>query len=300
MARFYKFSVLQFLANPLRDERLNVGLAIFHEDTIDVRSARRLDKIKAISGALDPGMITEALDAIVAIDTAIRETGISSVDDRRAELNAFSPLSMSALGSFVAPDADLYEQQIASLLMKLVEAEPAPVDVHKKRSSGLLKSIKGALRAERVLAKAGEGLEAHRVVSNHKIAEGLNADLILKNGAMHVVETVDASSEEGSLRRAVGGVAVSALIFEQARMSFGEGQTRAQLVYTASSVMERAIAPSLQAAEHQGATLVNWESDDDRRALITHLARLATPLERRGLRQPPSVDASVQHRFSIN
>jgi hypothetical protein len=82
-------------------------------------------------------------------------------------------------------------------------------------------------------------------------------------------------------------------------MNYGKQQTSAKLVYAASSALESAISPSLRAAEHQGAILINWESNDDKKRLITDLARLATPLEKSS-KKPLSIDASAQHKFRLN
>jgi hypothetical protein len=61
-------------------------------------------------------------------------------------------------------------------------------------------------------------------------------------------------------------------------MKFGENQMKGRLVYSASPALERVAMPSLQAAEHQGAQLVNWDSADDRTKFIHSLAMLATPI----------------------
>lgn len=299
MARSYKFCVIQFPAHPLRDERLNLGLAVFQDERLDVRATRRFDKLKAISAALDVEDVRQSVTQLEMLDEVVRRGRDLDAHDRHGELAHLAAFQLSALGEFFATDVEAYERQIHQLLTKLVEPEPARVKSVHKRSTGLLRSVKSALKIERVLAKKGEGLEAHRVIANHQIAEGLSADLLLQNGAMHIVETVDASTDEGSLKRAVASVAISALVFEQARMSFGEQRTKAQLVYAASSGLEKAISPSLHAAEHQGARLVNWDSDDDRRGLITYLASLATPLESRK-RRIAAIDASAQQKLRLN
>lgn len=300
MARCYNFVVIQFPAHPVRNERLNLGIAIFDRDRLDVRATARLEKLRAISAAVDIHTVQNALNQLSRTDQITRNLGSGSPKERLLELSAICPFEFSTMGEFVAPDSESYQRQIDLLLKRLVDPEPAPVGPVAKRSSSLLKSIKSALRSERVLAKRGESLDAHRVVSNHQIAEGLSADLLLKNGAMHIVETVDASSSDGSLKRAISGVAVSALVFEQARMHFGEAHTNTQLVYTASAFFEKSLSPALSAAEHQGARLVNWQSADDQRKFITSLARLAIPLEKGKPRPAVQIDASVQHKFNLN
>jgi hypothetical protein len=300
MARSYSFCVVQFPAHPLREERLNLAIAIFHETVLEVRPARRLDKLKALSAALDLEAVRDSVCRLSDLDSFNRSNGAVSIAERHCQLASFTSFQLSPLGSFVAPDSEAYERRLEDLLKSLVEPEPAPATTANKRPTKLLRALKKALRSERILAKKGEGLEAHRIVSNHRIDEGLTADLLLKNGAFHVIETVDAVIDDAPLRRMIADVAVSALVFERARMTFGENQTHSQLVYRASSNLENIIAPSLQAAEHQGAQLLNWESLDDQRKLLTHLASLAEPFEKGGARERVSVHASTQRKLSLN
>jgi hypothetical protein len=150
-----------------------------------------------------------------------------------------------------------------------------------------------------VLAQRDEDLSAHRVVSNVELGTGLVADFVLKNGAMHVIETVDACSESATGIRAVKDVALSALTIEQARISYGEEQTVGRLIYSASSQAESLLTSALQAAEHQKIELINWASGDDRRRLLTTIASLADPLPKKGRKAPP-INASAQGRFDIN
>lgn len=301
MDRDSNFAVIQFAAHPLRDERLNVGLIVFHNNSLDVRLSKRLDRVRALSGALDIEQIRESLTRLIDLDSYARSTGASTPSERLEQISTIAPVNFSALGKFHSPSVSEYENAIASLLQKLVEPEPAPLKISKSKPSKLLTSIKRAFRQERVLARKGEDLDSHRILTKHTIADGLEADLILKNGQMHVFETVDASTDDHSLRKIIADIAVSALVFEQARMTFGEHETKTRLVYQASSSMEHIATPALHVAEHQGAELINWESHDDRLKFISHVSSLATPIpDKKSSKAKVSIHASTQHRFSLN
>jgi hypothetical protein len=125
------------------------------------------------------------------------------------------------------------------------------------------------------------------------LADGLIADLALKNGTMHVFETVDVSSTEATPRKAVTDIAVSALVLEQARINFGSHGTRARLVYDASPSIESAAQSCLDAAEHQGTELINWASTTDRIKLITTITSLAVPAEKKADRMRRLANAGV-------
>jgi hypothetical protein len=208
-----------------------------------------------------------------------------------------SPFELSSIAHFAAPSSAIYEEEIALILRTFVEPEPAPKAPIKGKATALTASLRKAFRSDRILAAKGEDLDAHRIVTNVELATGLVADFVLKNGAMHVFETVDASSENTSVVTVAKNVGLAALTIEQARISFGEGVTVPRLIYQASAQTEALVTPALYAAQHQGVELVNWASGDDQRRLRTTVASLATPLPRKG--QGP-LNASTQHRFAIN
>lgn len=298
MGRCYKYVVARFEANRVRGERLNIGIIAVREDGIDVRIPKSLDKLKAISAALDLQAVRDALQQLPEIYAYILSQGFDEAN-RMSALAEFSPIEFSPVAEFSAGNSEQYERCLDRLLLTLVEPEPAPVQEVKRRHTKLLNDVKSAFRAERVMARQGEGLDAHRIVTNHKIAEGLPADLILKNGSMHIVQTVDASSVEASVRM-INSIAKSALVFEQARMQFGQKGTNAKLVYKASSSLESFITPSLDAAQHQGASLVNWESREDRTRFIVEISSLAEPLADIGRKAEKLLHASVQPKFKLN
>lgn len=298
MTGTFEYSVVR-VEERHRGERLNAGIVVFRSDQIDVRLPRRLDRLRALSGALDVEQIRLDLIDLSQADIHARATASYSISERIRIISALTPFEFSEPGIFAAHNADSYEQSIARLMRLLVEPE-APIAKMVKKRTRLSSAFKAALRAERVLARKGEGLSAHRIVSNVQIADGLSADFVLKNGAMHVIETVDASSEDVSLRKVVSDIAVSALVLEQARMTFGQSSTKSKLVYDASASVEKQAQASLQAAAHQGVELVNWASLDDRNRLLVNLSGLAQPIPTKREERLAAIHASTQSRLSLN
>jgi hypothetical protein len=117
---------------------------------------------------------------------------------------------------------------------------------------------------------------------------------------MHIIETVDASKPDSSLRKIISDIAVSALTIEQARIVFGSEETNGKLVYQASSATEIAATPALEAAEHQGIELINWASRDAQIKFITTISSLAVPRERKSDKKNLPIHASTQHKFNLN
>lgn len=299
MGRDFEYAVVQFVDRE-RDERLNAGLAIFSNRGLDLRLPKRLDKMRALSAALDLEGLRTAISNLTEFDRMLVSDGTVVVKDRIRLLAELSTFVITEPCRFVANSAASYEELASQLLKALVEPEPARAKIVRKRTR-LVSVFKQALRRERLLARPGEDLSAHRVLSNVQIAEGLAADFVLQNGAMHVIETVDASEDDFSPRRIVSDIAISALVLEQSRMTYGERQTTTRIVYDASASAERVAMPSLYAAAHQGAELINWASQDDRNKLLVLLSTLAVPTERRaGKGEVANFHASTQHRLKLN
>jgi len=277
MAQSYEFAIIRFAPDDGRDERLNIGLAVFQEDGLDIRVSRRLEKTRALSAALDVDVLRDLLTDFSNIDQRMRDAGNLDASARKQFLSAFGPVKLSESGKFAIDSQFEYEDRISSILRSFVDPEPA-LPRSRRKSTRLMTQMKTEFRRERVLAKKDENIESHRIVPDYELDQGLVADFVLRNGAMHIVETVDASNEEASLRRAISDIAVSALVLERGRMKFGDSKTNSVLVYNASSSIEKIAKPSLDAAEHQGANLVNWASATQRAKFINSLSMLATPI----------------------
>jgi hypothetical protein len=297
MSREYEYAIIQ-LADRVRGERLNAGLAIFSDLGLDLRLPRRLEKLRAISAALDLDGLRSNIENLAAFDRILLDDGVEEAAKRIEALGHLSTFIFSSVSHFAAHSNAAYEDVVAKLLQTLVEPEPARVKPVRKRTR-LVSVLRQALRRERVLARPGEDLSAHRVVANLQIAEGLAADFVLKNGAMHIIETVDASEDDFSPKRVVSDIAISALVLEQSRMTFGSQDTTTRIVYDTSAAAERIAMPSLMAAAHQGAELVNWASQDDRNKLIVGLSAMATPLESKKS-DSTNINASTQPRLSLH
>jgi hypothetical protein len=288
------------VADRARGERLNAGIAIFSEREVDLRLPKRLDKFRAMSAALDAEVLRAAISNLAAFDKLLVQDGMIDVKNRVRMLSELTTFEFTLPTQFSAHSHAAYEEVTGRLLKALIEPEPPRMKPTHKRTK-LASTFKKVLRKERLLARPGEDLDAHRVVSNLQIAEGLAADFVLKNGAMHVIETVDASDEEVSPRRVVSEIAISALVLEQSRMTYGEQGTTTRIVYDASAAVERIAMTSLMTAAHQGAELVNWASHEDRTRLLALLASLATPLAAHSTKRDSlNLHASTQKKLDLH
>lgn len=100
---------------------------------------------------------------------------------------------------------------------------------------------------------------------------------MLRNGVLHVVETIDASRDVDTPHGAIVNIGLASLVLEHAKMKFGADDTKRRLVYHASAALENKAAPSLEVARNQGAILTNWASESQRNEFLRTLSELATP-----------------------
>ena len=295
MARYYNFAIIRLAPDDARDERLNIGAVVLNEHGLDVRISKKLEKARVISSAIDIASLRLLVDNLEKLDERFRSQGLNS-QSRVEMISRVGPITLSKLGTFEAASMQDYEARLQSIMKSMVDPEPA-LNRHKEKRSKLLTQVKSIFRKEGVLAKKDEDIESHRIVTSFEIETGLTADLVLKNGAMHVVETIDVTGDADSSRRAFSEIGIASLVLESARMKFGDKLTKAQLVYDASSSLERIALPALRAAEHQGATLTNWASADERQIFVHSLASLATPYERKSNRSARRFSMPSSQKF---
>ena len=276
MAGSFKFAILRLAPKDVRREVLNVGIAVFHRERLEFHFSKGLDKIRAISRAVDTDDIVSLTNNMAVLYTSLIGQKDADPKTASATISNLGPLSLDDFGAFHAESSYLYQRRVTSLLQMYVDPEPASRKKTAKRSR-ILSDMKRTFKNERVLAKKHEDLSSHRIVSGLEIDEGLTADLVLKNGALHVTETLDASSEDISLRRVIADLGVSSLVLERAKMTFTEIDVKASLVYVATPAIERSLKPALDAAEHLNVQLVNWSSEKDRSQYMQGLVSLAVP-----------------------
>src|SRR3954462_8654930 len=132
MAASFEFAIIKLTSGDARDERLNVGLAVFTQDGLDVRVSRRLERVRAFSGAVDLPTFKSLLERLRDLDGQLANRR-SSVEDRLAFLSRLGPIHLSPAGQFTIEHPDLYEDRIAAILRTMVDPEPAPLRTREKR-----------------------------------------------------------------------------------------------------------------------------------------------------------------------
>jgi len=107
-----------------------------------------------------------------------------------------------------------------------------------------------------------DDINNHLVVPNFPIDSKnlFKADFALKNGAMHVTQTIDLNTSDTNQKHAQA--ALDALTLDKARDVFGE-TTQRYVVFSASAAKSREMEPHIELLNEHATGIYNMESRDD-------------------------------------
>jgi hypothetical protein len=183
-----KTYLIQYHPYQYRNECCAVGMLVIKPDnTTAVYIAKSLKKAKALNPSCSVQSLREGLEA-VALEIAQKPNMLELYQ------SGFGLLKISPNSGYIAYSCDEeYGKGIAWALSAGIEPA-APIN-HRERASvsKLFVEIKSFFNTYSWIAKTGQGLSDHVIVPRYPIAidEGLSVDFALKNGYMHLIQTVD-------------------------------------------------------------------------------------------------------------
>ncbi len=189
-----KYAVLRVVPDERRGERVNIGLIVLKDRSIDVRLVGSMSKVSAVDGTID-------IAQIFSLPQMIKDwlSSTRGADAKYKMLKSSGLVSVSDLGWFKTRDNEEYESTLARLMDKLVVPRLAPP----KPSLGSTKitsHLRARFKVSGILGRVHADISKHLVVANYPLAadEDLFADFVLKNGVYRVTETADFRAESGS------------------------------------------------------------------------------------------------------
>jgi hypothetical protein len=270
MAHTTNYSILRLTPDAARGETVNIGIAVFLPDRIDVRVIPGAAKIRA----LNPNV---SIDRLYALPELLNKMAGSLGNDsaRLSVMQAFPLIELSDFGKFVS-DARPYEDQVQSLLERFVKTPPRLRKAEK--ISRLDKELRTAFSASKLLGDHATDIKSHLVIPNFAIseAEELYADFALKNGKWHITATVDFRVARTSIRSAKRGqAAIKAITLDSAVRRFGTSNTVPLTVYTANDEDRDLIEPQLAMLHDYSERVYDFSSANDRAAYMEHMVTAA-------------------------
>jgi hypothetical protein len=186
MEATYKYAVLRATPDPRRGEVVNIGIVVFHAETVEVLFPPTFHKLLALDGSLD-------VEQIIQLPETIRlwAARFEGVEQKHNAINKFGIVTLSELGQFRVNDGLSFDAQVQRLMRTFVISPPKPsVVVANNRLTTKLRDI---FRKKEVLGYDQTDIKRHLVVQRYPIdeQENLYSDFALKNGVFWFTETVD-------------------------------------------------------------------------------------------------------------
>lgn len=215
MDHIFKYSVLMATPDASRGERVNVGIAVYLEDRIDVRFAE-LSKVRALTGS----DWTEYANGYGRCLAQYFSTGAEACA-RIVDVQALDPvIKASDLGWFSAEGVEQYEPRVRELLSAMVFKPKA--EAERPKSTRINTEIAKLLKKTEVLATREETIDSHKVVRDYFVEDDLRADFAQQNGVLRVAATLDLRRPHVDIKEAT----LKAIVLDRARKVYDEGTQR--------------------------------------------------------------------------
>jgi hypothetical protein len=265
------FSLVRYQPDMQRQEVVNVGIVLFTSNGPLVSLASNQGKLLA----LDPNFrLTRFFDQGKKLQDAL--SGLHedkvSVKEQVSMFNTGGALSLSAPGMLNTERRSI-ESINEELLRDLVTA-PAKKRIREQQTSRLHTELRQVFKQGKILGSKPGDIAKHLVVPNFPIdAEvGLFAEFALRNGQLHITETVDFRLSTASTKRQEAQA--KTLLLVQARERVGSTDLKRYVVVTGASAQVQA---SMNLLERHADDFIVRESQDDWRRYIDAMHRAATP-----------------------
>jgi hypothetical protein len=270
MERSFEFSIVRVCPEPARGEVINIGICVYLDTRLDIRILPSLRKVQALYGDID-------LELLYDIPTRLN-TWVDGVEGslRFDVIRQFGAIELSDPGALITSD-ETYEADISRLMAKLVlPRTPTRAYFSEQRLSAQVRRI---LKREKILGEGQSDIQRHLVVPRFPISEEkeLYVDFAVRNGRLHVTETIDfrvKTGISGVKKKEAGLVAIT---LNEAKATFGP-ETKRFVVYSGpSSEDDRSISSHLAILGSYADQILNFDSAVDRDFYLREMQAAARP-----------------------
>lgn len=264
MSMIAEYGVLRHQPYPNRTEHINIGIVTFlHDGSVRVHFANNLRKLKAFDPHAD-------LEKLRSWETGLPEF-IAGLDRETArhELENLGAWKLSeSLGRFVYNDEHEYTKRVTDALSSLVDVR-ARNRKERQEKSRLFIDIKNAFSMNGWLGRNQKDIENHMIVPRYKLSPetGVSAEFALRNGKLHVLETVDFRTSTLSAKRQEA--MSKALVFDLAYEL--ENESVNAYVVLAGGLQKEA-APTVNLLNRYAENVLHWEDQSDMKGLMDMMA----------------------------
>ncbi|WP_155629817.1 hypothetical protein [Burkholderia stagnalis] len=262
-----KYSLIMFYPTPERLDQVVAG-AVFHNSAMwDVRVGADIHKMAAI----DPSFKLQRLELLrefVARGCSTSQD-LPGLRDYLQSMRAAVYLHTSE-DAFFFSDKTHYERQVQAVIAESVDvAKPRALRRPRNR---VRRDLRSRFQQLKLWSKQNADIDRHRVVEQFLLSEehGIVAEFALKNGAMHITETIDFDMQTATAKRVEAQA--KTLVLDEAQRVFGDTTKKYVVVAGANISGMEASVRLLQ----DRATVYSLESDDDMHEYMTLMASAAS------------------------
>lgn len=265
------FSIVRYQIDILRQEVVNVGVVLFEDSGPVVHLAPAQGKLLALNPNFSLGRV---FDQARRLADALK----SLWDDEQTiqQMVAFfshgGSLSLTPPGVIQRQDRPI-ESITAELLHDLVEPPPKS-RIQATQKSRLHTELRNVFREGKILGSRPEDINKHLIVPNFPIDAdtGLFAEFAIRNGQLHVTETIDFRTSSPSAKRLEAQA--KSLLFVEAEEKVGADDLRRYVVVTGASAQ---VQSSMNLLSRYADDFIVRESQEDWRRYVDAMHRAAMP-----------------------
>ena len=204
--------IINYQPYPARAEHCAVGVLVFDGGgKVRVHLATNLRKLKALDPQASLEILHDSLGWLV--DEINRST-----DAWSAFRHGLSSLRFSEESGFFHYETDLdYDKQVKWLVAMSAEPRSSKPGEIRRPKSRLFIELRKTFKDYGWLGDSAQDIERHQVVTHYPVSldEDLSAEFAMKNGVLHLVETVDFRAGVSSSKRMEARG--KALVFDSAK-----------------------------------------------------------------------------------
>lgn len=247
----YNYSIIKFIADPVRNENINVGIVVFHEHFVEVFTLQNRDKLKAVTTSFHLEDLNEFAFNLAQMSSQLTKEDLLFLFSKGS-------LYLSGDGYFQIENKEQYQNKISNLMDRLIN----PPNIHrviKPRNSKVLTRLKNIFGQEKNLISTNlSDIEHHKLVLNYPIdvEKGLKADMLLKNGVYHLTETIEFSQD--NLTKNLERAALKVVTISEAKNVFGS-ELNSFIVYSLNYDDEQKNASQIKLLSDYSTNLINLE-----------------------------------------
>nr|DAX41032.1 MAG TPA: Protein of unknown function (DUF3037) [Bacteriophage sp.] len=262
----YDYSLIRLTADKIKNEVINIGIAIFKDNFVDVFMLKDRQKLKTVTNDLEIEDLNKFAFNLTEMSFNMKKEDILSIFSNGS-------MKLENSGYFYLDTIDQYQYKVSEMLEKFVEP-PTLLKRQKPRSSRIITQVKNLFaHYDNLISDNLSDISNHKLILNYPIEDekGLRADMLLKNSIYHLTETIEFSSD--NIKKNLERSALKALTISEAKNNFEE--VHSFLVYSLSAEEERKNRQQLNLLSSYANDLINLEDSDAKSRYVSHILKAA-------------------------